>query len=131
MFFLRVWKLDEVIAFVKKAETKLKHSKALFEIEGYADSVSLSYYSMFLCAKALLVKKECNIPKTHQGLIQLFSLKYVHEDDFSYNIYKYLANAQSNREDADYSAIDNIGRALAEKRIIESEIFLNETKKFL
>ena len=40
-----------MIAFIGKAETKLKHSKALFEIEGYADSVSLSYYSMFLCAK--------------------------------------------------------------------------------
>ena len=122
---------EEIIAFVNKAKTKLKHSKALFEIEGYADSVSLSYYCMFLCAKALLIKKECNIPKTHQGLIQLFSLKYVKEDDFRYNIYKYLANAQSNREDADYAAIDNIGRELAEKRIIEAEEFLNETKKFL
>ncbi len=122
---------DEIIAFVNKADTKLKHSTALFEIEGYADSVSLSYYCMFLCAKALLVKKECNIPKTHQGLIQLFSLKCVHEDDFKYNVYKYLANAQSNREDADYSAIDNIGRDLAEKRIIEAEEFLEETKKFL
>ena len=122
---------DEIIAFVNKAETKLKHSKALFEIEGYADSVSLSYYCMFLCAKALLVKKECNIPKTHQGLIQLFSLKYVHKDDFKYNVYKYFANAQSNREDADYNAIDNISRELAEKRIIEAEDFLNETKKFL
>ena len=86
---------------------------------------------MFLCAKTLLIKKECNIPKTHQGLIQLFSLKYVKEDDFKYNIYKYLANAQPNREDADYAAIDNIGRELAEKRIIEAEEFLNETKKFL
>ena len=86
---------------------------------------------MFLCAKALLVKKECNIPKTHQGVIQLFSLKYVHEDDFRYNVYKYLVNAQSNREHADYCAINNIGRGLAEKRIIEAEEFLNETKKFL
>ena len=95
-----VYQLDneEVLAFIVKAETKLKHSKALFEIEGYADSVSLSYYSMFLCAKALLIKKECNVPKTHQGLIQLFSLKYVHEDEFRYNVYKYLTNAQSDRK---------------------------------
>ena len=121
----------EIAAFIVKAETKLKHSKALFEIEGYADSVSLSYYSMYLCAKALLIKKDCDIPKTHNGLIQLFSLKYVHEDDFKYNIYKYLANAQSNREDADYSAIDNIDEELAKKRIIEAEEFLKETKKFL
>ena len=122
---------EEIIAFINKAETKLKHSKALFEIEGYADSVSLSYYCMFLSAKALLIKKECNIPKSHQGLIQLFSLKYVKEDNFKYDIYKFLANAQSNREDADYAAIDNIGRELAEKRIVEDEEFLNETKKFL
>lgn len=122
---------EEIIAFINKAETKLKHSKALFEIEGYADSVSLSYYCMFLSAKALLIKKECNIPKSHQGLIQLFSLKYVKEDNFKYDIYKFLANAQSNREDADYAAIDNIGRELAEKRIVEAEEFLNETKKFL
>ena len=122
---------EEIIAFINKAETKLKHSKALFEIEGYADSVSLSYYCMFLSAKALLIKKECNIPKSHQGLIQLFSLKYVKEDTFKYDIYKFLANAQSNREDADYAAIDNIGRELAEKRIVEAEEFLNETKKFL
>ena len=98
MFFQKVLKLDtEIFGFINKADTKLKHSKVLFEIGGYADSVSLSYYSMFLCAKALLIKKECNIPKTHHGLIQLFSLKYVHEDDFSYNSYKYLANTQSNR----------------------------------
>ena len=50
-----MFQLDkEIAAFIVKAETKLKHSKALFEIEGYADSVSLSYYSMYLCAKALL-----------------------------------------------------------------------------
>ena len=30
----------EILAFINKAETKLKHSKALFEIAGYADSVS-------------------------------------------------------------------------------------------
>ena len=82
-------------------------------------------------AKALLIKKECNIPKTHQGLIQLFSLKYVRDDEFKYNIYKHLANAQSDREDADYAAIDSISYALAEKRIKQAEEFLNETKKFL
>lgn len=128
-----VYQLDneEVLAFIVKAETKLKHSKALFEIEGYADSVSLSYYSMFLCAKALLIKKECNVPKTHQGLIQLFSLKYVHEDEFKYNTYKYLANTQSEREIADYEAIDHITKEIANKIINESEEFLKETKTFL
>jgi len=51
----------------------------------------------FYVLKHLLIKKECNIPKTHHGLIQLFSLKYVHEDKFNYNVYKHLANAQSDK----------------------------------
>lgn len=83
---------------------------------------------MFLCAKALLLKKNCKIPKSHQGLIQLFSLKYVKEDDFRYNVYKYLANAQSDRENADY---DDIGQKLAKKRIVEAEEFLKETNRFI
>ena len=122
---------EEVYAFIHKAETKLKHSKLLFEVKGYADSVSLSYYSMFLCAKALLIKKNCKIPKTHQSLIQLFSLKYVHEDEFKYNAYKYLASCQSERESADYGAKDNITKEIAKRRIAHAEEFLIETKKFL
>lgn len=82
-------------------------------------------------SKALLVKKNCNIPKTHRGLIKLFSLKYVHEDDFNYNTYNYLASYQSERESADYGAKDNIDERIAKRRIDHAEEFLNETKKFL
>ena len=55
---------DEICSFIDKAETKLKNSKVLFEVWGYSDSVSLSYYCMFLCAKALLVKKNCKMVET-------------------------------------------------------------------
>lgn len=96
---------DEILAFIAKASNKLKNSKILFEYGEYSDSVSLSYYSMYLCAKALLIIKGCDIPKTHQGLIKLFSLKWVREGDFKYNVYKYLANTQSDRQHADYDAL--------------------------
>ena len=122
---------EEINAFINKAETKLRNSKILFENGGYADSVGLAYYSMLLCAKALLLKKGCNMPKTHKGIIHLFSLKYVHEDEFKYNTYKYLANTQSEREIADYEAIDHITKEIANKIINESEEFLKETKTFL
>ena len=127
-----VYQLDnkEVLAFIVKAETKLKHSKALFEIEGYADSVSLSYYSMFLMAKALLNKKGFTA-KTHEGTLNLFNLKYVHEDTFNKDIYVNFAAAQSKREDADYNAIDYITKEIAEELISQAEEFLNEAEKFL
>ena len=46
-------------------------------------------------------------------------------------VYKYLANAQSDRENADYDAIDDIGQKLAKKRIVEAEEFLKETNRFI
>lgn len=60
-------------------------------------------------------------------MFQLFSLKYVYEDEFKYNVYKYLANSQLNREDADYEAIDEIGY----EKNHEAEEFIKESKKFL
>ncbi|WP_409988281.1 HEPN domain-containing protein [Methanosphaera sp. ISO3-F5] len=41
-----------------KQNEKLNNSKVLYENKGYSDSVSLSYYAMFLSAKALLIKKK-------------------------------------------------------------------------
>lgn len=122
---------EEIKAFISKSENKLKNSKTLFKLGEYSDSVSLSYYSMYLCAKALLIEKECDIPKTHQGLIKLFSLKWVHEDNFKYNTYKYLANTQSDREHADYDAHDLISETIAKKRIKQAEEFIIETKRVL
>ena len=55
---------------------------------------------MFLTAKALLIKKE-HYSKSHEGLISLFGQAYVNQGDFDRNIAKYLARAQSLREDAD------------------------------
>jgi len=89
--------LDEITALMNKAKSKLKNSKVLYENKGYSDSVSLSYYAMFLSAKALLIKRNCKFGKTHQSLIQEFSRVYVHEDEFEYKIYKYLATSQSLR----------------------------------
>ena len=86
---------------------------------------------MFLAAKALLLKKGCNVGKNHVGLIKQFSLKYVKEDIFDYNIYKFLAETQSIREEADYSDIDTITGSVALNKINQAELFLIESKKFL
>ena len=123
--------MDEVEAFMKKAKTKLKHSEALYDIGGYADSVTLSYYAMFLSAKALLIKKGINPGKSHKGLIKKFNFNYVHKDTFEYSIYKYLANTQSLREDADYSAIDEIDEKIAKQKINQAKKFILESEKFI
>lgn len=107
-----VLSLSEVEEFISKANDKLISSKLLFDGKQYATSVSASYYCMFLTAKALLIKKEYN-PKSHEGLISLFGHVYVNNGDFDRKIAKYLARAQSLREDADYDAVDGITESIA------------------
>ena len=122
--------MSEIEELYKKASDKLISSKTLYEIEQYSNSASLAYYAMFLLAKALLRKIGMDA-KTHDGLISLFSLKYVHEQNFSYKVYSYLAAAQSVREDADYSAVDYITQETAEELISQAEEFFDEADKFL
>ena len=86
---------------------------------------------MFITAKALLIKKGCNVGKTHGGLIKQFSLKYVKEDSFDYDVYKFLAETQSLREEADYNDVDDITSSIAFNKINQAELFMDEAKKFL
>ncbi len=131
MFFQKVLKLDETQAFFEKSNKKLILAKTAYSMDDYSDAVSLSYYAMFLVAKALILKKGIKAPKTHAGLIHLFNLHYVKEDEFSYEKYKYLASTQVQRENADYDAIDEIDERIARKRIKQAEEFIAEAKKFL
>lgn len=122
--------MSEIETLIQKSYDKLKSSRTLYEIGQYGDSASLSYYSMFLMAKALLRKKGFNA-KTHEGVIALFSLKYINEDTFNPEIYCYLPASQSKREDADYSAVTFITKEIAEEQICNAEKFLEESEKFL
>ena len=122
--------MSEIQKLCEKSYDKLTSSKTLYEIGNYSDSASLAYYSMFLMAKALLKKKGLDV-KTHQGLLNLFSLKYVFEGNFNHRIYANLAAGQSIREDADYSANDYITQEIAEELISQAEEFLGEAEKFL
>ena len=128
---MKVLKLDETQAFFDKSNKKLTLAKTAYSMEDYSDAVSLSYYAMFLVAKALILKKGIKSPKTHAGLIHLFNTHYVKEDDFPYEKYKYLASTQAQRETADYDAIDEIDERIARKRIKQSEEFIKEAKRFI
>ena len=122
--------MDEREEFLKKANTKLLASKILFESEDYSDSVSLSYYAMFLMAKILLIKKGV-YPKTHSGMINTFYNEYVGNGDFDEEIFKNFARTQSLREKSDYSAFDGITEEIANDKIIQAEEFIAEAQKFL
>lgn len=122
--------INEIDSLVNKAKVKYNSSKSLYGIDDYSDSVSLSYYSMYLMAKSLLILKGYR-PKTHRGLITQFKQVYVDNCGFNYNIYKHLARTQSLRESADYDAFDGITKNMAYKCINQAEEFMKEAERFL
>lgn len=122
--------MDENEEFFKKANMKLNASKILFDSKDYSDSVSLSYYAMFLMAKILLINRGL-FPKTHSGLINTFYNEYVRTCEFDEEIYKNFARTQALREKSDYSAVDGITEEIAHDKIIQAEEFIAEAQKFL
>jgi uncharacterized protein (UPF0332 family) len=57
----------EIKKLIEKAEKSLKASENLYNSGFYDFAVSRIYYSMFYCAKALLLTKEIS-PKKHSGI---------------------------------------------------------------
>ena len=61
---------------------------------------------------------------------EYFIRKDSSQTDFDRNIAKYLARAQSLREDADYDAVDGITENIAKLWINNAEEFMEESKHF-
>lgn len=122
--------MSEVQEYLDKADSKLKSSILLYDAGQYGDSVATSYYVMFLVAKALLLKKGI-APKTHKGLIHVFSEEYVNKGEFSPELNRKFARTQTLRQQADYDAIDNINQKIAKEKIDLCKEFIKESQKFL
>ena len=71
---------------MKKAYSKLKSSKQLYDIGQYADSVSLSYYAMYSAATAMLTKIGISTTR-HKGTMNEIFKNYVQTNKLEYNIY--------------------------------------------
>ena len=115
---------------MESSKERLFSSKALYELEQYNVSVSLSYYSMFLAAKALIISRGYETKK-HSGVISIFGNEFVNKGNFNKEIFKYLTSAQSLREDSDYNAVKYITQEIAEEQILHAEEFIAEAEMFI
>jgi len=121
---------DEIRAGLNKVYEKLESSEILLKSGHYGDSVSISYYVMFTSAKLLLSLKGIK-PKTHAGLMRVFSKEYVHGNDFDQYIFKKFMDSLTLREQADYDFQDNINKKIAEDQLKIAKSFVEESLKFL
>ena len=107
----------------------MKANKNLYDLGNYYDSVSMSYYVMFLVSKALLLKKGIEVKK-HQGAIDLFAKEYVNNENFSLDLFKSFAKAKTLREDSDYGFEPEIDENVDLKQIEIAEQSMDGANKF-
>lgn len=98
---MKVLQLDEIKILIEDAYDNLESSILLYKNGKFRNSIALSYYTMFLAAKALLIKKSI-YPKTHNGTLHKFIEEYVHKDHFDSELAKNFLRTQNLREHASY-----------------------------
>lgn len=110
---------------IQNAKEKLAAAKLLYENSHYKDSVSRSYYAMFLSVRALLATKGLDSSK-HSGIISLFNQHFVKAGLVDKTLGKRLAAAKDIREDSDYEDFVIVSKEEAEGQIKEAEKFIEE-----
>ena len=87
---------------LKRAKEALKAAEILFENDLISDSVSKLYYFLLYHIRALLLTKDLE-PRSHEGVLRLFSLHFVKEGIFPPNHSHVLSKMMKYREEADYN----------------------------
>jgi len=97
---------EETKVLLVKAERKLKHAERAFEGKDYDSAVGDSYRCVELCIRMLLLAHGVGkIPKTHGGMLQVFSKELVLKNMFPKDIAKEIGKLISLRARADYAPI--------------------------
>lgn len=117
--------MNEQEDLIQLAEEKLTYAKVLLENEGYADSISRSYYGMFNAAKAIL-KTEGSSPKTHQGVNS--ELGKLFRNRIDRKLLRQFSKIQDRREDVDYTNTE-VTKEEAEEILEAAQEFVKKAKE--
>jgi len=97
---------EEIRVLLIKAERKLEHAERAFKTEDYDSAVGDSYRCVELCVRMLLLAYGADvIPKTHGGILQVFSRELVLKNIFPKDVAKEIGRLISLRARADYAPI--------------------------
>lgn len=87
---------------MEMARERLNSSKVLLDAGSYKDSISRSYYAMFMAIRALLAMDGQDFSK-HAGVISFFQKEYVKSGNFDKKYSKYISQAFQIRNNSDYA----------------------------
>jgi len=115
---------------LKIAWERLDAAKYLFDGGFYKDSVSRAYYSMYHAAVAILTLKNIKA-RRHSGVLRMFGLHVIQEEDMEHYYAKTLKFAKGEREKGDYDIFAEISEEEAETVIDDAEKFLKRVEELI
>ncbi len=122
--------MNEITALVRKAEERLKATEELLERGHYAFAISSAYYTMFYCARALLLSKGIT-PKSHAGVHAQLGEEFVKSGEMPPRLYTGYSKALNMRHTADYDAFVEYTERDAREVVEYAREFLEFTKSCL
>ncbi|AMM54515.1 HEPN domain-containing protein [Pyrococcus kukulkanii] len=121
---------EEIRALIRRAEERLKASWELYSKGYYGFAISSAYYSMFYCARALLLSKGVN-PKSHAGVHAQLGKEFVKTKVLPAKLYTAYSKALNMRHTADYDVFVEYTEEDARDVLKGAEEFLKFTKEYL
>jgi len=121
---------DEILLRLEKARKKMIAAKKLFEEGLYEDAISRAYYAVYHAAKSALLLIGDD-PKSHDGVLHLFGLRFVKSGLVDKNLGITLRKLKEMRETADYNVLAFFSEEEVKEAIKDAEKFLDEIEKFV
>ncbi len=122
--------MNEIEALLRKADERLTVAEELFRKGHYVFTVSSAYYTMFYCAKALLLSKGI-APKSHAGVHAQLGKEFVKTGEIPPELYTGYSKALNMRHAADYDAFVEYREKEAREVLEYAREFLAFTKSYL
>jgi uncharacterized protein (UPF0332 family) len=122
----------EAQAFLLKAQKFLKASEALLAGGFHEDAASRAYYAMFTAAKSMLLEIG-EKPKRYREVQGAFGRLFAHPDPAYRKYHRYLINAYTQRNVADYDAelIASVGEQEASLLLSQAREFVDMAAEFV
>ncbi|RLF88087.1 HEPN domain-containing protein [Thermococci archaeon] len=121
---------EEINALLKRAKERLEAAWELY-LKGYYNfAISNAYYSMYYCARALLLAKGIS-PKSHAGVHSLLGREFVKTKEMPMALYTIYSKALNMRHVADYDVFIEYSKEDALDILNGANEFLKFAKKYL
>ena len=115
--------MNELIALeIERGDEALKSAETLLTAGLYRDAMSRTYYAVLHYARALLATKGC-FPKSHHGVMQLFSQHFIKTGVIAIETGRILARQQKFREESDYTVESRFSPEAIETEIADARHF--------